>query len=70
MKIAKKFFTLSKEEKVSFLLEKYSCNEIASMLVEQLEKTPAVSFSKIRISQEDFENHFRIIQPYNTKKSK
>lgn len=69
MKLSKSFFALSKEEKVNYLLEKYSCNEIASMLVEKLE-TPSVTFSKLRISQEDFDLHFRIIKPYNTKKAK
>ena len=68
MKLAKSFFNLSKEEKVNYLLEKYTCNEIASALVDKLETTP-VSFSKLRISQEDFDLHFRIIKPYNTKKS-
>ena len=67
MKLPKSFNALDKEHKISFLLEKYSCNEIASMLVEQLCKTPS-QVSKIRISQDDFEKHFHIIKPYNTKK--
>ena len=67
MKLSKSFFNLSKEDKVNFLLAKYSCNEIATMLVEKLE-TPVVNYSKLRISQEDFDLHFRIIKPYSVKK--
>lgn len=62
MKLAKSFFTKTKEEQISYLLEKYSCTEIATYLVETLNAPVKSSFPKIRISAEDLENHFHIIK--------
>ena len=74
MRLPKQFNTFSKEEKISYLLNKYSCNEIASILVDYLEntaeKTSSISKKKIRISKEDFEMHFHIISPYSPRKAK
>ena len=63
MSLPKKFYSLSKEEQITCLLNKYSCLEIATLLVEEIHKPKdVVSVSKISISQEDFVNHFRIIK--------
>lgn len=62
MKLAKAFFTKSKEEQISYLLEKYSCTEIASYLVETLNAPAKTNVPKIRISAEELENHFHIIK--------
>lgn len=61
-KITKKFYELSHEEKINYLLNNYTCNEIATMLVDELEKSTGTVL-KVRISQEEFDNHFHIIKP-------
>lgn len=54
----------SEEEKVKYLLNNYSCNKIALLLIHSLENESAESkVKKIRISKADFEKHFNIIQP-------
>lgn len=70
MRLPKNFNEKSKEEKISYLLNKYSCNEIASFLVDYLEKPAPISFKTIRITEAEFETHFRIIKPHANKKAK
>ena len=70
MRLPKNFKDMSKEDKISYLLAKYSCNEIASFLVEYLDKPAPVRFQKMRISQEELEMHFHIIKPHSNKQVK
>lgn len=70
MRLPKNFIEKSKNEKISYLLNKYSCNEIASFLVEYLEKSAPIRVAKIRISQAELETHFHIIKPHADKKDK
>lgn len=67
MRLPKNFNEKSKEEKITYLLDKYSCNQIASFLVDYLEKPAPIRFQKMRISQEDLELHFHIIKPHSNK---
>lgn len=67
-KLVKKLSSFkSVSDKVDYILSSYSCDEIAHFVVElideNLQKEPIKKISKIRISKEELEEHFSIIQP-------
>lgn len=67
-KLVKKLSSFkSVSDKVDYILSSYSCDEIAHFVVELIDensqKEPIKKISKIRISKEELEEHFSIIQP-------
>ena len=70
MRLPKNFNDKSKDDKIAYFLHKYSCTEIASFLVEYLEKPVPARAPKIRITQEELETHFHIIKPHSNKSGK